>query len=152
MWDKYAFKPGDRVARADGAWFEVLSAADAGDRLRVRRAGVGADATLAGPVDELAVDDVISVSPAPPGPGWGDRVTVVVHHVPESEAGEAGYGAITMGGVPLGVSVEASDEEFAPEALDRLLGALAAFGYSGTVQVEDATYVGGIQRYELEVP
>lgn len=142
MWDRYQFKVGDRVARDNGAWAKVLSVAETGG-LRVRYTGDGGDPSLAGTEGELAVDDVISVSPAPPGPGWGDRVTVVVHHVPESEEGEAGYGAVTMAGTPLALSVEASDADYsAPEALDRLLGALKVFGFAGTVAVEDATYLG----------
>ncbi len=84
MWDRYEFKAGDRVARADGAWAEVLSVAGTGDRLRVRYTGEGGDPSLAGSEDELARDGVISVSPAPPGPEWGRKVVVVVHHVPES--------------------------------------------------------------------
>jgi hypothetical protein len=78
-------------------------------------------------------------------------VAVVVHHVPESEESEECYEAVTMGGVPLGVSITASDSDTAREALDRLLGALKVFGYAGAVAVEDATYTGGIQRYEIEV-
>ncbi len=74
-----------------------------------------------------------------------------MHHVPESEESEEGYEAVTMGGVPLGVSINASDSDTAQAALDRLLGALKVFGYAGLVAVEDATYMGGIQRYQLEV-
>ncbi len=82
-------------------------------------------------------------------------MNVVIHHVPESEASEEGYEAVAMGGTPLGgtplgVSVEASDADSAPEALDRLLGALRVFGFVGSAQVEDVTYLGGVQRYELE--
>lgn len=149
MWDRYEFKPGDRVARADGAWFEVLSAD--GGALRVRYTGEGGDPSLAGTEGALDADDVISVSPAPPGPAWGDRVGVVVHRVPETPEGEAGYRAVTMVGVPLGVCVEAYDADSAPEALDRLLGALKTFGFAGAVSVEDATYVGGVKRYDLEI-
>ncbi len=81
---------------------------------------------------------------------WVEKVVVVVHHVPETEESEEGYEAVTMSGVPLGVSVS-SDSETAQEALDGLLGALKAFGYVGTVSVEDVTYMGGTQQYELEV-
>lgn len=149
MWDRYQFKPGDRVASGDGAWFEVLSVLGAGNRLRVRHAGERVDPAKAGSEDELAVDDVISVSPAPPGPEW-ERVSVVVHRVRESVEGEAGFEALTMMGVPLGVTV-AAFEDTAHEALDRLLRALAAFGFSGNVTVEDVTGLGPSERYEVEV-
>lgn len=97
----------------------------------------------------VAVHEVAAFSPTPTGPEWSERVVIVVHHVPESEEAEESYEAVTMGGVPLGVSVSA-DVDTVQEALDRLLGALAAFGYSGKVAVEDATYIGGTQRYEVE--
>lgn len=82
---------------------------------------------------------------------WGERVTVVVHRVPETEGFEGGYEAVTMTGVPHGVSVTGSDPESAEEALDHLLDGLRAFGFAGRVAVEDATYIGGVQRYEVAV-
>jgi hypothetical protein len=91
----------------------------------------------------------LSFSPAPPGPEWDERVTVVIHYIPESEETEGSYEAVTMGGVPLGVLVSAGEMETAQEALDRLLGALVAFGFSGIVAVEDATHTGRVQRYEI---
>lgn len=56
---------------------------------------------------------------------------------------------MTIGGVPLGVSITTGDADTAHEALDRLVSALWLFGYSGAVAVEDATYVRGIERYEI---
>jgi hypothetical protein len=76
---------------------------------------------------------------------------MVVHHVSESEESEEGYKAVTMSGVPLGISIAASDSDTAQEAVDRLLGALKVFGYVGAVAVEDATHMGRIERYRLEV-
>lgn len=150
MWDRYEFKAGDRVARADGAWAEVLSAAEAGTRLRVRYTGEGADPSAAGTEGTVDVDEIASVSPVTPGPEWGERVTVVIHRVPETEETEGGFEAVTMTGVPLNVSVTAF-EDTAHEALDRLLRALMAFGFSGAVAVEDATGLGRPERYEVQV-
>jgi hypothetical protein len=82
---------------------------------------------------------------------WGDKVVVVLHHVPESEDFEGGYEAVTMMGVPYGVSVTGSDRDSAQGALSRLLSGLRAFGFTGRVAVEDATYIGGVERYEVEV-
>lgn len=80
---------------------------------------------------------------------WGERVAVVVHRVPETEDFEGGYEAVTMTGVPHGVSVTGSDPDSAESALNHLIDGLRAFGFAGRVAVEDATYIGGVQRYEL---
>lgn len=59
---------------------------------------------------------------------------------------------MTMMGVPYGVSVTGSDTDSAEDALKHLLDGLRAFGFGGRVAVEDATHVGGMQRYEVELP
>ena len=152
MWDRYEFKPGDRVARADGAWAEVLSTED-GTWLHVRYTGEGEGAPAAGTEDTMGVDEIASVSPTPPSEatGWAEKVTAVRHRVPETEDFEGGFEAVTMTGVPHGVLVTGSDSETAAEALENLRSGLRAFGFSGTLAVEDATYIGGINRYEIEV-
>lgn len=81
---------------------------------------------------------------------WGERVTVVLHRVPESEDFEGGYEAVTIAGVPYGVSVTSSDPDSTEEALSRLLDALRAFGFAGRVAVEDTTYIGSVQRFEVQ--
>ena len=153
MWDKYEFKPGDRVARRDGAWGEVLSVSESGDALRMRHTGTGGDPSIAGTEEVVAVSEIISLSPAPATSltTWGQKVAVVVHHFPEGPESEEGYEAVTMGGVPLGVSITASDAETAQEALERLLGALSVFGYSGKVAVHDVAEPGRSEEYEIEV-
>ncbi len=83
---------------------------------------------------------------------WGDTVTVVIHHVPETEDYEGGFEAVAMTGVPHNVSVTGSDPDSADDALNHLLDGLRAFGFAGRVDVEDATYIGGVQRYEIEGP
>ncbi len=93
--------------------------------------------------------EISAFTPSPPGPEWGERVVAIVHHVPETEESEGGYAAATLGGTPLGVAIIAEDADTAGEAIDRLVGALRVFGYSGAVAVEDATYVGGMRRYEI---
>ena len=52
-------------------------------------------------------------------------------------------------GIPYGVIVTGSAPDSAEEALDQLVSGLKAFRFVGRVTVEDATYVGGNQRYEL---
>ncbi len=80
---------------------------------------------------------------------WPEGVTVVLHHVPEDESFEGGYEAVTMTGVPHGVSVSGSDPDSAEGALDHLLDGLRAFGFTGRVVVEDATSIGERNRYEI---
>lgn len=83
---------------------------------------------------------------------WDGKVTVLVHHVPETEDYEGGFEAVTMAGVPYSVIVTGSDRDSAGAALNNLLDGLQAFGFAGLVAVEDATYIGGVQRYEIERP
>lgn len=145
------FKPGDTLLLHDGSRVEVLSPSEDGRRIRARYLESPGEPSLAGTEGLIAEDKVSGFTPAALGPEWGDEVAVVLYHVPESEESEEGYEAVTLGGIPLGVSITASDADTASEALERLVGALAAFGYSGKVAVEDATYIGGTQRYEVEV-
>lgn len=152
MFDRYEFKPGDRVARADGAWGEVLSVSEAGDALRIRYTGDGGDPSMPKTEDLVATNEIVSLSPAPAGPGWGSEVIVVVHHVPESGGFEGGYEATTMMGVPEGVVVTGTDGDSAEGALNHLMAGLRAFGFSGRVAVEDTTVDGGVRRYEVEAP
>ena len=84
--------------------------------------------------------------------GWGGKVTVVIHHVPESEDYEGGFEAVTMMGVPHNVSITGSDPDSGEGALNHLLDGLRAFGFTGRIAVQDATYIGGVQRYEIEGP
>jgi hypothetical protein len=82
---------------------------------------------------------------------WGGKATIVVHRVPETDDYEGGYEAATMAGTPRGVVITSPGHASAEEALENLLTALGELGYAGTVAVEDATYVGGVQRYEMRV-
>lgn len=83
--------------------------------------------------------------------GWGSKVTAAVHHIPESEEFEGGYEAVTMTGVPENVAVVGSDPDSAEGALNHLAAGLRAFGFSGRIAIEDATYIGGVQRYEIDI-
>ena len=83
---------------------------------------------------------------------WGERVTVVVHYRPEDDDFSGGYEATTMIGVPHGVIVNGTDEDSAEGALGNLLDGLCAFGFAGSVSIEDATKLGYPDRYEVQVP
>jgi hypothetical protein len=74
------------------------------------------------------------------GSAWGDKVIVVLHHVPESEEAEEGYEAVTTTGIPHGVAITANDSDSAEGALNRLLEGLRAFGFVGRVDVGDAMF------------
>lgn len=80
------------------------------------------------------------------------RLTIVVHRVPESEDYEGGYEAATLSGTPRGVVISSPGHASSEEALDNLLRALGELGIAGTVRVEDATYLAGVQRYEAAIP
>ena len=75
----------------------------------------------------------------------------MLHRVPESEEFEGEYEAVTMKGIPHGVVITGNDLGSAEGALNRLVPGLKAFGFAGRVAGEDATYIGGVQRYEVEV-
>ena len=81
---------------------------------------------------------------------WGDEVTVVMHHVPESEDYEGGYEATSMTGVPYNVIVTGSDRDSVEAAIGQLVNGLRAFGFTGRVTVEDFTEPGRVERYEIE--
>lgn len=76
-------------------------------------------------------------------------MTVVLHYRPEDEDFSGGYEATTMTGVPHGVIVNGNDEDSAEGALDNLLDGLRAFGFAGSVAVEDATTPGTMRQYEV---
>lgn len=67
---------------------------------------------------------------------------------PTSYAWSGGFEAVAVSGVPMGARI-AVERATSTVALDAMLAALSAFGYEGTVTVEDATYVGGTQHYEV---
>lgn len=78
-------------------------------------------------------------------------MTIVVHRVPETEEYEGGFEAATMAGVPGMVTVTASDCDSKEEAFERLREGLSAFGFTGTLAVQDATGLGRPVRYEVVV-
>ncbi len=85
------------------------------------------------------------------GKGWAEKVTVVVHRVPETEEYEGGFEAITMSEVPETVTVSAGDRDSKEEAFERLRQGLRAFGFTGTLDVQDATVLGRPVRYEVGI-
>lgn len=148
--DLWMLKPGHKVRTRDGAEAEVLYETDDGEWIRVRYLGNLDDPLFAGTEALAHRDEVEALLGVVHESTWGDSVTIVLHHVPESEAGEGGYEAVTMAGVPHGVSITGEDPDSAEGALRRLLDGLMAFGFTGRVTVDDATGSDGIERYEIE--
>ena len=149
--DLWLLKPGHKIRTRGGSEAEVLAQTEDGEWVRVRYLEGEDDPLFAGTEDLVSRDEVEALLGVAAKRSWGDKVTVVLHHVPETEDFEGGYEAVTMVGVPHNVSVTGSDEDSAEGALNQLLSGLEAFGFSGRVAVEDATCIGGVERYEVEV-
>lgn len=82
---------------------------------------------------------------------WGEKVSAVLHHVPEDEDFEGGYEAETMTGVPNGVIITGTGEGSKKAALDHLVGGLALLGFRGTLVVDDVTEPGRNDDYRVEI-
>lgn len=150
--DVWHLKPGHKVRTHGGAEAEVLSESEDGEWVEVRYLE-GGEGDLRGFGSEKLAhkDEIEALLGVTHQSNWGEEVAVVVHRVPESEESEEGYEAVTMKGVPHGVIVTGSDPDSAKGALDRLVSGLKAFGFAGSVAVEDATHAGGVMRYGLDV-
>ena len=147
----WLLKPGHRIRTHDGAEAEVLAETKDGGWIQVRYLEVEDDPLLAGTEDLVSEGEVETLLGVARTGGWGERVTVILHHVPESEESEEGYEAVTMKGVPYDVSITGSASYSAEDALTHLLDGLRALGFTGIVAVEDATEPGPIERYEVSV-
>lgn len=83
--------------------------------------------------------------------GWTEQVVVVIHRVPETEEYEGGFEAVTLSGVPAMLTITATDRDSKEEAFERLREGLRAFGFTGTLAVQDATGLGRPVRYEVGI-
>ncbi len=148
--DLSILKPGHKIRTRDGAEAEVLSETEDGEWIRVRH--LDSDDPLFGRTEHLLHRDKIeALLGVAVKDSWGERVAVIVHHRPEDEDFEGGYEATTITGMPYNVIATAEDEDSAEGALNHLLDGLRAFGFRGRISVEDATYIGGVQRYEVDL-
>ncbi len=148
----HLLKKGHKVGLAGGGTAEILAESEDGRWIKLRYLELDGEddssLSLIGTEDLAEADEIESILGVAHPSEWPDAVTVHVHHVPESQDYEAGYEALTMRGVPFGVSVSASGVS-AQEALERLEVALRVFGFEGTLKVEDHAHIGEAQRYEL---
>ncbi len=147
--DLWMLKPGHKVRMRDGSVARVLAETEDGASIKVEYlepGGTPLQVDVEDMVDKQEVEVLLGVAHLQT---WEDRVTVVVHHIPESGDSEAGYEAVTMKGVPYGVAVTGYDSGSAEAALNNLLDGLRAFGFEGRVAVEDATRFGAVDRYEV---
>jgi len=149
--DLWLLRPGHKIRTRDGTEAEVLAETEDGAWIRVRYLEVDDDPTLAGTEDLVSEAEVEALLGVARTGTWGEKVTVILHHIPESEEHEGGYEVVTMTGVPHNVSIACGDRDSAGAALDQLLAALRVFGFTARVVVEDVTEPGAIERYEVEV-
>jgi hypothetical protein len=80
-------KPGHKIRTREGAEFEILSETEDGGWITVRYLGDQDGPLFAGTEDLAHRDEVEVLMGVAHKDTWGDRVTVILHHVPESEAG-----------------------------------------------------------------
>ncbi len=148
--DLSLLKPGHKIRTREGVEAEVLSETQDGEWIRVRH--LHSDDQLFGRSEVLVHrDEVEALLGVVVKDSWGHKVTVIVHYRPEDQNFGGGYEATTITGVPYNVIVTGDNEDSAEGALNHLLDGLRAFGFRGRVSVEDATYIGGVQRYEVDL-
>jgi hypothetical protein len=144
-------RPGHKVRLRNGALAKVLSETQDGAWIRVEYLEPGSSFASMGTEDTVNEREVEALLGVAHPRAWGEEATVVLHYMPESEGSEAYFEAVTMKGVPYGVSVSGSDPDLAEKALNQLLDGLKAFGFTGRVIVEDVTGSGHPERYEVQV-
>lgn len=149
--DLRLLKPGHKIRMRDGSKAEVLAETEDGEWIKVKYLDNEDDPLFAGTEDLVSSEEVEALLGVAAKRSWGDKATVILHYVPESEESEQGYEIVTMAGVPHNVTITSEDPGSAEAALKRLLDALRAFGFRGRVAVEDATIPGHVERYEVEV-
>ncbi len=98
--DLWLLKPGHKIRTVDGSEAEVLSETEDGEWIRVRYLENRDDPQFVGTEDLASRDEVEALLGVAHKSTWGDRVMVILHHVPESVANESGYDAVTMGESP----------------------------------------------------
>lgn len=142
-------KPGHKVRMRNGALGRVVAETGDGARIEIEYLEPGGNSPPIGTRESVDGQEVEALLGVVHPNTWGGEVTVVLHHIPESEDSEAGFEAVTMKGVPYGVIITGDDPDSAENALVRLVDGLQAFGFAGRVVVEDATSPGRPERYEL---
>jgi hypothetical protein len=89
----WLLKPGHKIKTNDGAEAEVLAETEDGEWIRVRYLQSDDDPLFAGTEDLAHRDEVEALLGVAHDSAWRDKVTVVVHHIPESEESEGEYEA-----------------------------------------------------------
>lgn len=149
--DLWLLRPGHRIRTRDGAEAEVLAETEDGEWIKVRYLEAEDDLSLVGTEDLVSDSEVEALLGVVRRGTWGDKVIVMLHHIPEDEGFEGGYEADTVTGVPNNVKITGGDPDSKQGALDHLLGGLAALGFTGRVDVNDATDPGPVERYEIDI-
>jgi hypothetical protein len=76
-------RPGHKVRTRDGAEAEVLSETEDGEWIRVRYLDGADDPLFAGTEDLAHRDEVEALLGVAHRNNWGEKVTVILHHIPE---------------------------------------------------------------------
>ena len=149
--DLWLLRPGHKIRTRAGAEAEILAETEDGAWIKVRYLEVEDDPSLTGTEDLVSEGEVEALLGVARTGGWGEKVTVILHYIPEREESEEGYEATTMKGVPHNVSITGSDPDSAEGALNHLFDGLRALGFTGRVAVENSTGFGQVERYEISV-
>ena len=148
--DLWQLKPGHKVRTSSGVNAEVLSETEDGEWVRIRYFE-GDDPFVGGREDLAHSDEVEALLGIVLKPRWQGKAVVILHSVSENAESGGGYVAETLSGIPYGVMVSSGEQDTAEQALNQIIAALHAFGFTGRVEVEDVTYIGHVQRYEVQV-
>ena len=81
-------KPGHKIRTRDGAEAEVLAETQDGEWIKVRYLDSKDDPLFAGTEDLAHRDEVEALLGVAHGSAWGKKVTIILHHIPESEESE----------------------------------------------------------------
>ena len=147
--DLWILRQGHKVRLRSGATARILDETEDGAQIRVQHLEAGNNYPSTGAIDLVDQHEVEALLGVAHPRTWEENVTVVLHDVPESEDTEAYFEAVTMKGVPFGVSISGEDADSAENALNRVLDGLRAFGFAGSVSVQDATQSGYLNCYEI---
>ncbi len=88
--DLRLLRPGHKVRMREGTEAEVLSETEDGEWIKVRYLDGGDDPRFSGTEDLVHRGEVEALLGVAHKRTWSDEVTVILHHVPESQESDSG--------------------------------------------------------------